>query len=198
MGAVLNLGEKMNKLFFKALAFLITVSVSGLVSAKEAAQEAKFAVIDYDKVFAKEQIAQKHIKDLEGKEKAILSAEEKARTDIEKKMGEFQASMPKLSDKAKQDKETSLRTEISTLQQQFTQKREDLLKEREKVVADLEAVNRVILNEVMEEKGLTAVFKSAALAGSKLPDISDEVGERCNKAHPVKAETKKGKDKAKK
>lgn len=181
----------------KKLIFTMTFLAS--IAAFSQTLELKIGSIDYDRVFAKAEIAQKNTKKLEADEKAILDAEQKARVDIEKKMGEFQASMGKLSEKARQEKEQALRKEIEGLQQQFNQKRENLLKDRERIVADLEAIIRVILNEIIEEMNLVAVFKSGAFAAisSKVIDVSDKVVERLNKAHPAKADTKK-KDKSKK
>lgn len=172
-------------------AFILAVFFSSLASASVL----KLGYINFEAAFAKEQEAQKHIKDLEAKENAILEGEQKARVDIESKMNEFRKSMAKLSEKARSEKENALSSEISSLQQQFNQKRQDLLQERQQILVDLESKNRLILDSLAKEEKFDVVFSSSALVyvspEIKKNDLSEKVVDRYNKAYPVKAEAKK-------
>lgn len=183
----------MKQLSIKVLTFLLSVSFSGLVCAESAGF--KLGYINFEKAFQEELEAKKHIQELEGKETAILEGEQKARVDIEGKMSEFRKSMAKLSEKARQEKETALTNEIALLQQQFNQKRQDLLQERQQILVDLESKNRLILDSLAKEEKYDMIFNSSSLLyvspEIKKNDLSGKVVERYNKAYPVKVETKK-------
>lgn len=193
----------MQKSFLAAITLSSLFALTAVASLTIAPSTLKIGYINFDIAFAEEQEAKEYSSKLEEKEKKILAAEDKARTDIESKMLDFKNTESKLGEKAKQEKQVALSNEINLLQQKFNQERQSLIQERQTILTDLEQKNRLILNSLAKEEKLDIVLNSSAILylsdELKKNDLSKKVSERYNKAYPVKKDDKKDKkDKAKK
>jgi len=160
----------------------------------------KIGIVNFDIAFRDEHEAQKLTKDLEKEEQEILDTEQKASMEIEKKVAEFQKNMPKLSDKAKMDQQTTLSNEYNNLRQQFAERRVNVNKKRQEGVANLENKNRAKIESIARKENYSLVLNSAAVIYAsdevKKNDITSKLVTEYNKEYPVKAEApKKGKGK---
>ena len=119
----------------KRFALFLLLAMSSLqLSASVAPEPTKIGFVNFESAFAQEHEAQKHTADLEKEERGILETEEKARRDMELKMAKFQESMPKLSDKARQDQQTVIGKELDKLQQDLSMKRAAHTKKRQEIL----------------------------------------------------------------
>lgn len=155
---------------------------------------ANIGYVNIEQALSMELDAQKLFKDLETEEQEILNAEQKASAEFEKKFADYQKSLPKLSDKAKMEQQAVLTGEYQGLQAEFTNKRRNVMEKRQKIIADLENKNRLLLESVARKKKLDIVYNSQALfyvsEELKKNDITSELVLEFNKAYPLKTDKK--------
>lgn len=175
---------------------LLVLAAQGLASTFVAAETSvKHCFVFYDRASAQEEELKKYTKELENDERAIIDAEQKARTMLETKMNKFQESMAKLSDKERQKQQTDLGNEITNLQQKFTQQRNDLNQKKERILADIDSKNKLLVTSIGQSEKCSIIHNGATIVylsdDMKKNDITDKLVERYNKAYPAKAEPAK-------
>jgi outer membrane protein len=175
--------------FFYAVMLLFVTYLPSAIAAPEAM---KMGYVNLEIALSQELEAQKYTKELEKEEQDILDAEQKAGADIEKKVADFQKTSAKLSEKAKLEQQTALGNEYNNLRQQFAQRRMDVNKKRQDILANVENKNRLLLESISRKEGYTLVFNSAVLVyvseDIKKNDITAKLVAEYNKAYPVKVE----------
>lgn len=173
---------------YKAM-LLALVPFSGAMAAVDAL---KIGYVDFEAALSQEHEAQKYTKELEKEEQDILGREEKERLAIEKKIADFQKSMPTLSEKAKLEKQTALGNEYKEWQETSTKRRMEANKNHQKIGASLQDKNRFKLESIAKKEGYTMIFNAAALAYAsdelKKNDITPKLVAEYNKDFPVKVE----------
>jgi Skp family chaperone for outer membrane proteins len=180
----------MREILIWLLAFSMSLSLAVF-----SAEPIKIGFVNFDVAFQEELEAQKYTKELENEERQIMDGEQKARADIEAKMGNFKSSVSKLSEKARLEKETALSNEIATLQQQFNQRRLELNQKRQHILQDLENKNRLLLESVSRQGKYDLVLNAAAIVFAsneiKNNDLTKTLVAKYNEAFSVKPEAPK-------
>ncbi len=152
-------------------------------------QTPKFGYVNFEMAVSLQEEAKRDLGELDKLESKINEDEQKARVDIEKKMANFRSSVANLSEKARQEKENQLGEEINKLQQLFNQRRTDLAKKKQELIARLENKNRLLLDSIAKNGGYDAIFNAAALVyvSDRIEDVTNKLVEAYNKAYPIKA-----------
>jgi Skp family chaperone for outer membrane proteins len=175
-------------------AFIMAISINAPVLA--ALGTGKIGYVNIEQALVLELDAQELFKKLEEKERKILDDEQKASSEFEKKFADYQKSLPKLSDKAKIEQQQALTNEYQSLQAKFTQRRKEVMEERQKIIADLENKNRLLLECLARKEKYDIIYNSQALfyvsEEIKKNDITGKLVEAFNQAYPIKVtDTKK-------
>jgi Skp family chaperone for outer membrane proteins len=180
------MSRKVFCLFVAMLTLVINMPVLAAIT------PVNFGYVNIEQALTMELDAQKSFQELEKEEQEILNGEQRATAEFEKKFAAYQ----KLSDKAKVEQQKALADEYQSLQARFTQKRKDVMEKRQRIIADLENKNRLLLESLARKKKYDIIYNSQALfyvsEELKKNDTTAELVAEFNKAYPLKApDTKK-------
>lgn len=159
-----------------------------LVSTSIAAAQSKIGVVNFQKAISGTAELQKAQVDLTAKFKPQADDYEKANRDLNDLQTMLQNSQGKLS----AAKEVDLESQAQRKQRETERMKEDLdadvQKERDETIQRLGSRMTEIVRKLMEDKGLDAIFDTAALVSFKSAlDITANATAAYDKAYPVTA-----------
>ncbi|MDD3906258.1 MAG: OmpH family outer membrane protein [Candidatus Omnitrophica bacterium] len=151
---------------------------AGPICEKAFAKEMKFAYVDLAKVFDEYGKTKDSEKILEGKGKAKEAERMKLVEEI-KKLKDEQAL---LSEKAKADKQGVIDTKIKALQEYDMKARNELVKERNDILAGIMKDIEKVVNDYAKASGYDFVLNSRMLLyGAEQYDLTSQILEKLNK-----------------
>lgn len=165
----------------------------------------KIGIVNFQRAIQEEKLAAEKMKQLETAERALVEAQQKAQSSMEKKISDHQAAKEKLNTKMMKetnkaviekeakgiaDAEQKLSAEIANLQKDFGERQQKHEANIQQEKADLELKNKLLVESIARKKGFSLVLPIEVLPYvseeyRKENDITDLLIADFNKAYPV-------------